>query len=117
MKRKVYICSPKHGDVKKNIQRATLYTQFALKSKVAPVTPHFFALCLDTEKKDERELIESAGINLLWFCDEMWIFGEEITDDMKEEINFCKNLNIKMRRIKAKEIRKIIGGKNYEKAK
>ena len=117
MKRKVYICASSNGDVKKSIQRAMLYTKFALKSNVAPITPQFFALSLDYNKKDERAIGQSAGINLLWYCDEMWIFGEEITDEMKAEINFCKNLNIKMRRIKAKEIRKKLGGKNYENTK
>ena len=40
----------------------------------------------------------------------MWVFGDEITAGMKGEINFCQNLNIKMRRIKETEILKKIGG-------
>ncbi len=111
MKKKVYICSPLGGDIEGNLHRAIEYTLFALKSGVAPVTPHFYAMCLDDNKKEERELGRSAGISLLWYCDEMWIFGDEITEGMAAEIKFCENLNMKMRKIKPSEIKKILGGK------
>ena len=51
-------------------------------------------------------------MSLLWYCDEMWIFGDIVTEGMKAEINFCKNLKVKMRKIHPHEIKKIIGGKN-----
>ncbi len=111
MKKKVYICAPLGGDIEGNLQNAIRYTLFALKSGVAPVTPHFYAMCLDDNKEEERELGRSAGISLLWYCDEMWIFGDEITEGMAAEIKFCENLNLKMRKIKASEIKKILGGK------
>lgn len=112
MKKKVYICAPLGGHVKENLQNAVTYTEFALKSGVAPVTPHFYALCLDDNKKEDRELGKSAGMSLLWFCDEMWIFGNNVTEGMRAEINFCKNLNVKVRMVKSHEINKIMGGKN-----
>ena len=112
MKKKVYICAPLGGQVKENLQNAVTYTDFALTSGVAPVTPHLYALCLDDSKKDEREIGRSAGMSLLWFCDEMWIFGDIVTEGLKAEINFCRHLNVKMRTIKPHEINKIIGGKN-----
>lgn len=112
MKKKVYICAPLGGRVKENLKNAIIYTEFALKSGVAPVTPHFYALCLDDGVKEERELGRSAGTSLLWFCDEMWIFGDTVTEGMKAEINFCKNLKVKMRKVKHNEINKILGGKN-----
>ena len=52
----------------------------------------------------------AAGLSLLWFCDEMWIFGDEVSEGMRGEIQFCQNLNIRMKKITDKEIRKIIGG-------
>ena len=112
MKKKVYICAPLGGKVKENFINAVVYTEFALRSGVAPVTPHFYAMCLNDSKKEEREIGRSAGMSLLWFCDEMWIFGDVISEGMKAEINFCKNLNVKMRKIKPHEINKIIGGKS-----
>ena len=37
-------------------------------------------------------------VNGYWFCDEMWVFGDEITKGMKEEIKFCENLRIPIKR-------------------
>ncbi len=111
MKKKVYICAPLGGDVEGNLAKAVEYTKFAFKSGVAPVTPHFYAMCLNDRNKNERELGRSAGMSLLWFCDEMWIFGDIVTEGMKAEIRFCQNLHVKMRKIKPSEIKKIIGGK------
>ena len=82
MKKKVYICAPLAGNVKENFINAVAYTEFALKSGVAPVTPHFYAMCLNDSKKEEREIGRSAGMSLVWFCDEMWIFGDVISEGM-----------------------------------
>ncbi len=110
MKKKVYICAPLGGQVKKNIQKAIRYTEYALKQGVAPITTHFYALCLDDNNPAERKLGMEAGQSLLWFCDEMWIFGTEISAGMNEEIQFCKNLRIPMKRVGDKDLKKVLGG-------
>ena len=110
MKKKVYICAPLGGNVQENLERATRFARYALQSGVAPVVPHFYALCLDDADFKQREVGMSAGQSLLWFCDEMWIFGDEVSAGMEEEIRFCKNMKIKTRRIRGKELEKIIGG-------
>ena len=119
MKKSVYICAPLGGSpeaIRQNIENAKLYTRFALKSGVAPTTPHFLALCLDDNIPEERELGRSAAMSMLWNCQELWIFGHEITEGMQAEIDFCKTFNRKIRRIKYGEIKKLIGGKrSYEK--
>ena len=114
MLKKVYICSPLGGNIMQNIENVNLYTRYALECGTAPVVPHFLALCLDDNKKEERELGLSAGLSLLWFCDELWVFGQNVTEGMKQEIQFCKHLNIKTRYVSEKEIRKKIGGISYE---
>ena len=53
----------------------------------------------------------AAGLSLLWFCDEMWIFGDEVTESMKAEMQFCKSLNISVRKVRDDEINKKIGEK------
>ena len=98
-----------------NIENAKRYAKFALKSGVAPVVPHFYALCLDDNIPRERELGRQAGMSLLWFCDEMWVFGDRTTQGMQDEILFCKNMKIKIRKIKESEIRKVIGDDRNEK--
>ena len=110
MMKKVYICSPLGGNVEENLERAKQYTKYALKSGVTPVVSHFYALCLDDSDPKEREIGIAAGLSLIWFCDEMWIFGDRITAGMQTEIQFCKNLNIKMRHISDAEIYKLLGG-------
>ncbi len=79
MMKKVYICAPLGGDVQANLERVKKYTEYALKCGTAPVVPHFYALCLDDSIPREREMGMAAGLSLLWFCDEMWVFGDEIT--------------------------------------
>ncbi len=111
MMKKVYICAPLGGNVEENLKAVKLYTEYALKCGTAPVVPHFYALCLDDNIEKEREIGMAAGLSLLWFCDEMWIFGDEVSQGMQAEIRFCQNLNIRMKKIRNNEIRKTIGGK------
>ena len=47
---------------------------------------------------------------MLWLCDELWIIGDEITEEMHRDIQFCKHLNIHTRKVTEKEIAKLIGG-------
>lgn len=110
MMKKVYICAPLGGDVDKNLKKVKEYTRYALMCGAAPIVLHFYALCLNDRNPKEREIGMAAGIALLWFCDEMWIFGNEETEGMKSEIQFCRNFNIRTHKIKNNEIRKKIGG-------
>ena len=114
MMKKVYICAPLGGDVESNLERVKRYTRYALMCGTAPVVPHFYALCLDDNDQKEREIGLAAGLGMLWFCDELWVFGQNITEGMKQELQFCKHLNIKTRYVSEKEIRKKIGGIKHE---
>lgn len=105
--KKVYICSPLGGNVSANIENAKRYAQYAFKCGMAPVVPHFYALILDDSKVDERKLGMQAGISLLWVCDEVWVFGNEITDGMKKEIRFAEKLNINVKYLSDKDIEKM----------
>ena len=108
--KRVYICAPLGGNTEENLKRVRMYTEYALRCGVSPVVPHFYAECLDDANPAEREMGMSAGLALLWFCDEMWIFGDTVTSGMRNEIQFCKNLNIRIRKITENEIQKVIGG-------
>lgn len=113
MKKKVYICAPLGGDVEGNLNKVKRYTEYALKCGTAPVVPHFYALCLDDHNPKERAIGIAAGNSLLWFCDEMWIFGNTVTKGMQEEIQFCRDLHIRTRKIREKEIDKVLKGRKY----
>ena len=90
--RRAYICSPLSGNISGNIENAKRYARYIFKCGMAPVIPHFYALVLNDEIPDERKLGMQAGLSLLWVCDEVWVFGDEITEGMKKEIIFAEKL-------------------------
>jgi hypothetical protein len=108
--KKVYICSPLRGNIPENLEKVKRYTAFALRCGTAPVVPHFYAYCLDDNDPKDRKTGLAAGMSLLWFCDEIWVFGDVITEGMSKEIEFCRNLNITTRYIQEREIIKVFGG-------
>ena len=111
MMKRVYVCAPLGGDVEGNLKRVRAYTAYALRCGTAPVVPHFYAECLDDNDPKDREIGLAAGMSLLWLCDEVWVFGDTVTDGMRAELKFCKNLNIRIRYITEKEIQNVLGGK------
>ena len=110
MMRKVYVCAPLGGNVESTLKKVRTYTEYALRCGTAPVVPHFYAECLDDNNPKDREIGLAAGMSLLWLCDEVWVFGDTVTEGMRAELKFCKNLNIRVRKITEKEIQKAIGG-------
>ena len=111
MLKKVYICAPLSVNVRENLKNARRYAEYALRCGTAPVVPHFYALCLNDNNPKERSMGMRAGQSLLWFCDELWVFGDVISKGMQAEIDFCKTMNIRIRYIKEGAIRKKLGGK------
>lgn len=112
MMRKVYICAPLGGEVEENLRKVRRYTRYALLCGTAPVVPHFYAECLNDSLPKEREIGMAAGLSLLWFCDEMWVFGNMVTEGMAAELQFCKNFNVKTRTVRESEIDKVLRGGN-----
>ena len=101
----VYICAPLKGDIRGNIEKARIYTRYALKCGVAPVTSHFFALCIDDDIPEERKLGMDAGLTLMNMCDELWVFGKELTAGMQREFEYAKHrLRIPIRHLDTSEI-------------
>lgn len=105
--KKVYICAPVGSDSDENLCKAKRYTEYALKSGCTPVLPYFYGLRLE---KDYADACAAAGQSLLWLCDELWMIGDEVMQEMRRDIQFCKHLNIRTRKITEKEITKRIGG-------
>lgn len=88
--RRAYICSPLSGNISGNIENAKRYARYIFKCGMAPVIPHFYALILDDAIPDERKLGMQADLSLLWVCDEVWVFGDEITEGMKKGNYLCR---------------------------
>ena len=106
--KKVYICASFGSGPTESLAKAEWYTEYALRCGAAPIVPHFYGL---NQKKAYTGTCAAAGRSLLWLCDEVWVFGDTVTDGMRAELKFCKNLNIRIRYITEKEIQNVIGGK------
>ncbi len=112
MKKKVYICASWE-----DLDKIKEYVRYTLKMGVAPVVPQYYQLALDMSIPEERKEVKSASTSLLWFSDEIWIFGEQLTEEMKEVIGFGKNMHIRTRKIGYAELNKILGGTKNGKVK
>ncbi len=92
----VYICSPFSGDISGNIERAKKYSRYAVDRKAIPIAPHLlFPQFMDDDA--ERELALFMDMVLLGKCEELWVFGELVSEGMSAEIAKAKRKNIKIR--------------------
>lgn len=92
----VYICSPFSGDISGNIERAKKYSRYAVDSKAIPIAPHLlFPQFMDDDA--ERELALFMDMVMLGKCEELWVFGETVTEGMSAEIAKAKRKNMKIR--------------------
>ena len=92
----VYICSPFSGDVSGNIERAKKYSRYAVDSKAIPIAPHLLFPQFMSDDA-ERELALFMDVVLLGKCEELWVFGELVTEGMSAEIAKAKRKNMKIR--------------------
>lgn len=95
----IYVCSPLRGDVERNIQKAIGYCRYIYSRGGIPLAPHvIFTTFLDDEIPEERAAGIELGLELLAKCDELWVFGEKISQGMSYEITRAKKLGIRIRR-------------------
>lgn len=95
----VYICSPYRGDTEKNTEKARKYSRFAVESKAIPMTPHLlYPQFMDDSNPEERYLATHV-INyvLIGKCQEVWVFGENISEGMDREIALAEKRRMKIR--------------------
>ena len=87
----VYVCSAYSGDVTTNTEQAKQYCRFALEQGQIPLAPHLmFPLFMNDDDPTERELAIFMDVVLLGKCDELWVFGETISEGMVVEIEVAK---------------------------
>ena len=94
----VFICSPYQGDVIGNVQAARKYSRFAVDTGHIPIAPHLlFPQFMDDQNPRERELGLFFGKVLMSKCMEVWVFGENITPGMQEEIKRARWKHMRIR--------------------
>ena len=92
----VYICSPYAGEVAANVENARRYSRFAVDAGYIPIAPHLlFPQFLSEET--ERELAIFMDLVLLGKCEQLWVFGGEVSDGMRREIGRAKQKNMTIR--------------------
>lgn len=92
----VYICSPFSGDIKGNIEKAKRYSRFAVDAGAIAFAPHLL-LPLYMQEETERELAMFMDMVFLGKCDELWVFGDVISQGMQAEISKAKKKNMIIR--------------------
>lgn len=94
----VYICSPYRGDTEANAERAKGYCRFAVSKKAIPFAPHLlYPQFLDDADRNEREIGLGCGMAILKRCEQIWVFGERISEGMAGEISSAKKYGIPIR--------------------
>lgn len=92
----VYICSKYSGDTKVNAAKAVRYSRFAVDEGVIPIAPHLL-LPLYMDEETERMKAIAMDLVILGKCDELWVFGKELSNGMKVEIKEANRLGMKIR--------------------
>ena len=92
----IFICSPYAGDIEVNTIKAKEYCRWAyLYKDVNVFAPHlFYTQFLEESVPRERRYGISLGMDMLEKCDEMWVFGTEISKGMGQEIERARQLKI-----------------------
>ena len=119
IKRLIYICSPyrpvdiapktaplkeieriqKH-EIAANIDRARRACRIVVALGMIPMAPHiYFTQFMDDTVETERKRGMDFGLRWLAECDELWVFGERISEGMAAEIARAKELGKEVRNL------------------
>ena len=94
----VYVCSPLSGDIDKNQQKACEYCKFVVEKGHIPMAVHLmFPRFMNDNNNIDRTKAITMGLDILARCDELWCFGEKLSEGMVEELIFAKKYMIKIR--------------------
>lgn len=101
----VYIACRVGGDVKKNLEAARLYYEYAVQKGVAPVMPHLIladGILDDSDPEQRRKGIE-IGESILLKCDALWVVIDSrgVSAGMQNEINIAAAAGIPIDLIQA----------------
>jgi hypothetical protein len=94
----VYICSPLRGDVERNTRNACRYARFAVGKGVIPFAPHLhYPRFMDDGDPRERSLAMAFGLTHLSKCDQIWVFGNTLSEGMRHEVQYARRYGIPVR--------------------
>ena len=82
--------------IKGNTENAKKYSRFAVDAGAIAFAPHLL-LPLYMKEETERELAMFMDMVFLGKCDELWVFGDLISQGMQAEISKAKKKNMSIR--------------------
>lgn len=107
--KKIYICFKDALHPQNQNEKLKSYARFIVNDCGGiPVSPYiYFTLFLDPNIKEEIHFISMTEKFLLLECDELWYFGDTITQSMVEEIVLAMDNKIPVKYISDHTINKI----------
>ena len=91
----IYVCSPYRGDVKHNTNNARRYCRFVCSQGAVPIAVHLHhTQFLDDDIPEERQLGLLLGLHVLRRCNELWVFGDRVSEGMEAEIKTAHQIGI-----------------------
>ncbi len=97
MAKTVFIAHPIAGDVERNMKKVLEICEAVHTKDIIPVAPYLVSLqYLDDKLVEERELGAAANMECLHkrYVDEVWLFGDRISNGMSKEISLAMELGI-----------------------
>ena len=92
----IYVCSKYSGDTASNTESAKRYSRFVVEQSAIPFAPHLL-LPLYMCEESERELAMLMDMVFLEKCDELWVFGEDVSEGMRREIAKAEEIHKRIR--------------------
>lgn len=94
----IFICSPYAGDTECNTRRARGYCRFAVSRNCIPIAPHLlFPQFMKEDDPEQRRLGIFFGLVLQKKCQEVWVFGRNISRGMAVEIEKARERGLPIR--------------------
>ena len=91
----VFICSPFRGDIETNLARVKRYCYFAHTQGAAPIAPHLHnPQFMDDNIPQERQAGIAIGLEYLRRAEELWCFGDQLTEGMELELQAAQSLKL-----------------------
>ena len=108
--KKIFVCSPyrptakdpkcQQSQLEANIKRAKTACRILSTLGFLPLAPHlYFTQFLRDEEKQERETGMKLGLHWLKEADELWVFGDTVSEGMTAEIEKAHELNKPVRNL------------------
>ena len=97
--RRVYICAPFDGRDTRSREKLWWYCQFAVEHGCIPVAPDmYYPEFMHLEfSKHQKELARHFAIRDVSICQEIWAFGDKLTQDIKRKLQVAVSLGINVR--------------------